>query len=152
MHRKKSPLCRIMIISNQETCKRLVRRRNSLCHVLSFIAKSTHQCTDTHPFKRILGRKLVSHFFQVQPHFLKGVFKVPPRVTNFLALMPLQSKWLCLLVVLSSSGEEGEDVLESPPAIRENITLQASEKPPTLTHPPIAQIGLNRKKNRHSTL
>jgi hypothetical protein len=49
-------------------------------------------------------------------------------------------------VVLSSSGEEGEDVLESPPAIRENITLQASEKPPTLTQPPIAKIGLNRKK------
>jgi hypothetical protein len=54
-----------------------------MCQVLSFIAKSTHQCTHTHPFKRILGRKLVSHFFQVQPHFLKGVFKVPPRVTNF---------------------------------------------------------------------
>jgi hypothetical protein len=67
----------------------------------------------------------------------------------FLALMP---KWLCLLVVLSSSGEEGEDVLESPPAIRENITLQASEKPPTLTHPPIAKIGVNRKKNHQSTL
>jgi len=55
-------------------------------------------------------------------------------------------------VVLSSSGEEGEDVLESPPAIRENITLQASEKPPTPSHPPIAKIGLNRKKNYHSTL
>jgi hypothetical protein len=49
-------------------------------------------------------------------------------------------------VVLSSSGEEGEDILESPPAIRENITFQASEKPRTLTHPPIAKIGLNRKK------
>ncbi len=79
--RKKSPLWRI--ISNQETCKRLVGRSNSLCLVvLSFTAKSTHQCTHTHPFKRILRRKLVSHFFHVQPHFLKGVLKVPPRVTN----------------------------------------------------------------------
>jgi hypothetical protein len=55
-------------------------------------------------------------------------------------------------VVLSSYGEEGEDVLESPPAIKENITLQALEKPPTLTHPPIAKIGLKKEKNHHNTL
>lgn len=68
--RKKSPLWRI--ISNQETCKRLVGRRNSLCLVLSFTAKSTHQCTHTliHS-KGYWEENLFLIFFMSNPTFSK---------------------------------------------------------------------------------
>jgi hypothetical protein len=65
------------------------------------------------------------------------------QVTKNLALMLQQSKWLCLLVVLSS--EEGEEGLGSLPAMREDhFTTFRKEK--TNTEPNLQSRSEQRKK------
>ncbi len=65
------------------------------------------------------------------------------QVTKNLELMLQQSKWLCLLVVLSSV--EGEEDLGSPPAIREDH-FRSFRKEKTNTEPNLQSRSEERKK------